>query len=143
MKIRHTRLAALSMGLIWLAGAACAAPPPSGDEDAETSLAPESSFELLEGDTAKAVGVVKANEQHCVVDAQCWLVVDVGEMEITVIYVEAEGVETVNDDAADAGFAAEPGDVVEVYGAYDGSGAEHVISTCERVDYYLRTPTEP
>ena len=133
---------ALSLWLALIASNACGAPPQAA-EDSDSQGSAEGSFERLEGDTAKAVGVVSANEQLCVVDAQCWLVVDVGEMEIKVIYVEAEGVVTVNDKAADAGFAAKPSDVVEVYGAHEKSGTGHVISTCAREDFYLRTRQPP
>ena len=131
----------LSMALgLWLTLAvsgACQEPPEESDgaEPADTT----GSLEVLADDTARAVGVVEANEQHCVVDAQCWLVVDLGSVTVKVIYVEAEGIETVNDTAADAGFAARPGDLVEVYGTYQPSPETPVLGTWARKDFYIKT----
>lgn len=99
---------------------------------------PSGRLQIHPDGTATALGVVITNEQHCVVDAQCWLVLDVGGITARVVYVEGEEIPTRNDAAADRGFAARPGDLLEVHGAFEGSAASPLISTCESEEYFIR-----
>ena len=66
------------------------------------------SLEVLADGTARVAGVVVSNHRLCEMDAQCWLVLAIGEVEATVVYHEGEGGSCFNEAAIKAGLAAEP-----------------------------------
>jgi hypothetical protein len=88
--------------------------------------------------TARLVGAATENDKGCTVDAVCRLIVDAGNCRVVVVYHGGEAVPCVNSEAIRQGFAVEPGDRVEAYGAYEESGAGPSLSTCPAERYYIR-----
>ncbi|MDH3402769.1 MAG: hypothetical protein OES32_08300 [Acidobacteriota bacterium] len=115
---------------------ACSGPPRGSDETPEPTAMGR--LEIRADGTAALTGTVVSNEQHCAVDGQCWLVVSAGDTKVRVVYVEAEGTPTVNAAAAEAGFAARPGDTVEVHAAHEVSSSIPLLSTCASEEFYIR-----
>lgn len=101
-----------------------------------TAAAKEESVLEVKNGTARVVGAVVTNDRGCEVDAICRLILDVGGRQVTVIYHGGEAVRCLNHEAIRQGFAIEPGNRVEAYGAYEESGP--IISTCPSESYYLR-----
>lgn len=97
-------------------------------------------LEIAEDGTARAIGTLLRNERLCEVDAICRLILRAGSVTVTVVYVEAEGDPCPNRTAADAGYAAQPGDRLEVFGACTAGVAQGsaTIFTCARDEFYIR-----
>lgn len=116
--------------------------PGAGPGGGSRTAAPAAGLEVADDGTVVARGVVEENRRHCVVDGLCFLVLAVGDLRLQVIYVEAEADPCPNRAAADAGFAAEPGDRLEVHGAYRDAEGGGIVSTCPSESFYIRPGSE-
>lgn len=122
----------------------CAGPGDAPGAAASPSSAPETGeLEVADDGTAVATGVVEENRRDCEVDGLCVLVLAVGELRLKVVYVEGEADPCPNRVAGDAGYAAEPGDRLQVHGAYRPTPGGGVVSTCPDSSYYIRPAADP
>ena len=114
-------------------------PSPSFVPSAEPTTVPDikspTREEPAKGEEIVIIGIVRENNLSCSVDAACFLRILTNGREVRVIYHFGEYPRCLNETAVDFGLQAMAGDELEVFGRVK---AGNEISTCEKMDYYIR-----
>lgn len=109
----------------------------AADPPRRAGSAPADRLQRESDGTAKAAGVVLENNRGCDLDVACYLQLQVGDIQVRVIYHPGEGDSHLNKDAYKEGSAATKGDHVEVWGRY----SKHDVDTIETFSsdaFYIR-----
>jgi len=97
------------------------------------------SLKVSTNGTAQVIGTVLKNDQGCVTDLECFLMVRVAADKVRVVYQTGRGAPCVNQEASHAGAKTKVGAVIEAYGKYSKRAGVHEISTCQSATFYIQT----